>query len=184
MKKVLVVVTVSISYIFFLEHIRHLQDTGYEVHCAANFSDHHYETELQSIGAVVHHVPFSRSVTVSSYQKSYAVMKDIVHKTKYDLVHCHTPNAAVITRLACRKLRKQGLPVLYTAHGFHFYQGAPIKNWLLYYPMEWLCSFWTDTLITINTEDDRLARRHMHAKRFAYVPGIGIDPAKFNTPGN
>ena len=69
--------------------------------------------------------------------------------------------------------------VYYTAHGFHFYKGAPLKNWLLYYPMEWLCAHWTDTLITINKEDYQLAKRHMHAKRVCYVPGVGLDLGKF-----
>ena len=40
----------------------------------------------------------------------------------------------MITRLAARKKRKYGTKVIYTAHGFHFYEGAPIKNWIIYYP--------------------------------------------------
>ena len=43
--------------------------------------------------------------------------------------------------------------VIYTAHGLHFYKGAPILNWILFYPVEKLLARWTDTLITINKED-------------------------------
>nr|WP_278245697.1 glycosyltransferase [[Eubacterium] cellulosolvens] len=98
-----------------------------------------------------------------------------VEEGKYDLVHCHTPIAAAVTRVACRPLRKKGVKVLYTAHGFHFYDGAPLKNWLLYYPVEWLCAFWTDGLITINSEDYRRAKKRLHAKRVYYVPGVGTN---------
>ena len=69
--------------------------------------------------------------------------------------------------------------MIYTAHGFHFYTGAPLKNWLLYYPVEWLCAHWTDALITINKEDYERARKHMHARRVEYVPGVGIDTRRF-----
>jgi glycosyltransferase EpsD len=70
----------------------------------------------------------------------------------------------VLGRLAARKARKNGTRVLYTAHGFHFYQGAPMKNWLMYYPVEKICSFFMDDMITINQEDYRFAKRN-------YLPG-------------
>ena len=94
-------------------------------------------------------------------------------------MHCHTPIAAACTRIACRHIRKKGSKVYYTAHGFHFYKGAPLKNWILYYPMEWLCAHWTDVLVTINREDFVLAKKRMKAKCIEYVPGIGIDIEKF-----
>jgi glycosyltransferase EpsD len=82
--------------------------------------------------------------------------------------------------MAARKYRKKGTSVLYTAHGFHFYKGAPIANWLVYYPAELLCSLWTDGLITINTEDYERAKRKFHAKETYYIPGVGIDTKKFH----
>ena len=69
--------------------------------------------------------------------------------------------------------------MIYQAHGFHFYKGAPIKNWLIYYPIEKLCAYWTDALITINKEDLAIAKKHMHTPKIAYVPGVGIDVEKF-----
>ena len=67
----------------------------------------------------------------------------------YDLVHVHTPVAAFLTRLAARNMNAS---VLYTAHGFHFYDGAPLLNWLLYYNMERLARRWTAGLVVINGE--------------------------------
>src|SRR5207237_617615 len=49
-------------------------------------------------------------------------VRDLVAREGYDIVHVHSPVAAFVTRLALRRLRKQGKPrVIYTAHGFHFY---------------------------------------------------------------
>ncbi len=42
--------------------------------------------------------------------------------------------------------------VIYTAHGFHFYKGAPVKNWMFYYPVEKSGAIF-DCLITINEAD-------------------------------
>ena len=81
--------------------------------------------------------------------------------------------------MACKKLRKTGVKVFYTAHGFHFYKGAPLKNWLIFYPIEKFCSRFTDTLITINSEDYELAKKKMKAKCIEYVPGVGVDVDKF-----
>lgn len=83
--------------------------------------------------------------------------------------------------MAANRARKKGTKVFYTAHGFHFYKGAPLKNWLLYYPVEKFCSRFTDVLITINREDYALAQRKMKAKRVEYVPGVGVDLHKFGT---
>ena len=69
--------------------------------------------------------------------------------------------------------------MIYTAHGFHFFKGAPLLNWLLFYPVEWLLAPVTDVLITINKEDHARALKQLHAKRIEYVPGVGIKTEKF-----
>ena len=86
-------------------------------------------------------------------------LKDILANGNYQILHCHTPMGGVLGRLAALKLWKQGkLKVIYTAHGFHFYKGAPRVNWLLYYPMEKFLAQWTDVIITINEEDYERAK--------------------------
>jgi len=87
---------------------------------------------------------------------------------------------AAVTRLAARKARKKyGTRVIYTAHGFHFFKGAPVQNWLLYYPVEQYMARHTDALITINKEDYDFAKRNFKAD-VRYVPGVGIDEKKFD----
>ena len=118
-------------------------------------------------------------MNLSENALAYKQVNQLLDGDTYDIIHCHSPIGGLITRLAARKARKKGAKVFYTAHGFHFYQGAPKKNWLLYYPVEKVCSYFTDVLITINQEDYALAQKKMKAKKVEYVPGIGIDLNRF-----
>lgn len=112
--------------------------------------------------------------------KGYFEVKKILSENKYDIIHCHTPMGGVIGRLASRKLRKQKkIKVIYTAHGFHFYKGAPVKNWLLYYTMEKQLAHYTDVIVTINNEDFQNAKK-MNKKWIVYkIDGVGVDLTKF-----
>jgi len=97
------------------------------------------------------------------------------------LIHCHTPICSALSRFAAKNARKNGTKVIYTAHGFHFYKGAPRKNWLLFYPVEKVCAHFTDVLITINKEDFTLAQKSIRADKVCYIPGVGIDLNEFGS---
>lgn len=112
--------------------------------------------------------------------KGIKELKNIIKNGKYDVVYCHTPIGGLTARLASMKARKNGTKVVYFAHGFHFYKGAPLKNWLIYYPVEKICSYLTDVLITINKEDYALAQKKMKAKKVVYIPGVGMNLEKIN----
>src|SRR5699024_1244797 len=101
----------------------------------------------------------------------------IIEKNSYDFIHTHTPVSSAIVRLACIKMKN--VQVIYTAHGFHFYKGASLKNWLVFYPIEKILSIFTDILITINQEDYKLAQKKFFAKNVEYIPGVGLDIAKY-----
>lgn len=177
--KLLYVTTVSITMVFFSAHLKMLLEEGHEVEVACN-CEKPVPQYCLDMGVKIHDVPFSRSPFSKSNLNALKQLKKIIEDGNFDIVHTHTPNASACVRVACRKLRKKGLKVYYTAHGFHFYKGAPLKNWLIYYPVEWLCAHWTDTLITINQEDYQCAKKHMHAKNVLYIPGVGIDINKFS----
>lgn len=101
----------------------------------------------------------------------------LIEERKYSFIHTHTPVASAIVRQAAHKT---GTKVIYTAHGFHFYDGAPLKNWLIYYyPIEKYYSRYTDILITINKEDFIRASENFYAKKTVYIPGVGVDTEKF-----
>lgn len=178
--KILYVTTVGSMMRFFTSFIEDLLNDGHIVEIATNEEQTKVPDCYKEWGVKIHQIETSRSPINAGNLRAIKQIRKIVVENKYDIVHCHTPIAAMCTRIACRKARKKGTKVIYTAHGFHFYKGAPFKSWLLYYPVEKICSYFTDVLITINQEDYALAQKRMKAKKIIYIPGVGIDLSKFN----
>ena len=148
--KVLLTATVQ-SHIcqFHKPLVEVLHTHGCEVHVAAR--DNLAEKNGLKLDFVdkIYNVPFSRSPKSLDNMKAYKVLKEIIQKENYDVIHCNTPMGGIVTRLAARKARKNGTKVYYTAHGFHFYKGAPKKNWIInsfvfhFYSRIWFCRFLT-----------------------------------------
>ncbi|MBO5372849.1 MAG: glycosyltransferase family 4 protein [Lachnospiraceae bacterium] len=191
-KKALVTASVaSMIDLFNRDNIRILQELGYEVEIASNFAFGSitsqkrvdaFKQEMENKGIRVIHVPIPRSITdIKHIISSYKQMKKLIREEEYALVHTQSPIGGVVARLAAKKWRKKGTRVIYTAHGFHFFNGASKASWLLFYPIEKLLSKGTDVLITINAEDYERAKK-FSAKRVCYVPGIGVDVDKFRKP--
>ena len=176
--KILYVTTIGDTMCFFCSFIHELIDEGNTVDIACGSPKQVHPCYLEW-GCNIYALSCTRVPTDWRNIKAIKEIHNILKNNKYDIVHCHTPIIAACTRLACNQYRKKGLKVFYTAHGFHFYSGAPFRNWILYYPIEWICSYITDILITINTEDYERAKRKLHAKKTFYVPGVGIDTKKF-----
>ena len=179
--KILFVATVR-SHIgqFHMPFIKQLKALGCTVDAAyKDNSDMKPGLDLSDLDTV-YEVPFSRSPYSADNVKAYKILKKIIDNGHYDAIHCHTPMGGVVTRLAAKAARKKGTKVLYTAHGFHFYQGAPRKNWLLFYPVEKYLARYTDALITINREDSTFAEKNLNrAGGVYYVPGVGVELSQF-----
>lgn len=175
-KKVLFTATVDSHILaFHLPFLKWFKEQGYEVHVATNGDE-----EIPYCDKKIK-ISFERSPFKLNNIKAIFQLKKILLKEKYDIIHTHTPMGSVVTRLAAKKVRKQGTRVIYTAHGFHFYKGAPLLNWLIFYPVEKYLSKYTDTLILINKEDYNLAKKKFKkCKDIEYVPGVGIDEKKFD----
>ena len=175
--KILYVATISNTInAFLIPHIELLLKQGHQVDIACNVN-REIDSKLINRGCKVFDVPFQRSPLKKENYGAYKGVREIIKSGKYDIVHTHTPVASTCVRLACRNI--ENIKVLYTAHGFHFFKGAPIKNWLLYYPIEKWLSKYTDVLITINQEDYARAKSKFKAKKVEYVPGVGLDTEKF-----
>ena len=178
-KRVLLVATVQ-SHIcqFHKALVEVLHEHGCEVHVAAR--DNLAEKNGMKLDFVekVYNVPFSRSPKSLDNLKAYKEMKKIISAGSYDVIHCNTPMGGIVTRLAAQKARKRGTEVIYTAHGFHFYKGAPKKNWLVFYPIEKLFSRLTDKLITITQEDYELAKKKFHCKVYR-IHGVGVSEKRY-----
>ena len=156
-----------------------LHTYGYEVHVAARNNLAEKNGMQLDFAEKIYDVPFSRSPKSTENIRAYGVMKKILQEEHYDIVHCNTPMGGIVTRLAARKFRKKGTRVFYTAHGFHFYEGAPRKNWLIFYPIEKLFSRITDKLITINLEDHKLASEKFHCP-VVHIHGVGVDETRYH----
>lgn len=189
--KVLVIASVaSMHDNFNRENINILLDMGCDVTVAANFHTEEdinsqekidgFVKEMRAKGVHTAQVGFTRKTGNPVRLAESARQVGKLLEQRFDMVHCHAPVCAVLTRLAYRKYRKEyGGRLVYTAHGFHFYKGAPLKNWLLYYPVEKWMSRYTDVLLTINKEDYRRARKKFYARKVVYIPGVGVDTKKY-----
>jgi len=202
MKKEALIITTISGFVpqFEMNNVQILQNIGYRVHYASNFQNPHYGSDnhrLNGTGIVCHQVDFVRSpFRIRENLRAYRQLKAILGEVSFDLIHCHTPMGGVLGRLAAESIRKKQIrnnkkeipikeknnsdkpiKVIYTAHGFHFFRGAPLVNWLFYYPIErWLAHI-TDILITINKEDYVRAQHFRLRKngKVWKVNGVGID---------
>lgn len=178
MKKALIVATV----IRFLEcfeksDIKILKDLGYEIHTAANMSEADwlsYNGALDDLGVVYHQIDFGRTPFSKQSVKAYKELKKLLEEMSFDLIHCHTPVASAVLRLAVNRKKMPHVKIIYTAHGFHFHKSSGWKNWLFYYPIERFLARKTDMIITINQEDFAVAQKY-GTKYKRYIPGVGVD---------
>lgn len=180
MKRILFISSVGDFYKFILNNMKICLDLGMDVSYACNLNTRAGE-ELKKVctdlGIYLYHVEFARSPYSKQNIKAYKQLKELIEKENFDILDTHTPMASIIARWICKK---RNMKIMYTAHGFHFYNGAPLKNWLLYYPMEKYFSRYTDILLTINKEDYQRAKDKFKMKQVEYIPGVGIGTKKFS----
>ncbi len=181
MKKYLYITNLSGKRInrIWLSAILAAKELGYEVHLACNMAEAEHpgwDQDCQNWGICPHNIDFIRNPFDLKNRKAKKQLIELMKKEEFDIIHCNTPIGGLLGRICAKKCRIQ--TVIYQAHGFHFWKGAPVFNWLVYYPVEKWLSKYTDILITI-TKDDYSLAQHMHAKRVAYVHGIGINLALF-----
>ena len=185
--KVLIVASVaSMIDQFNMPNIILLKKMGYEVDVACNFVEGNtcsferiqtLKEKLKKLNVDVFQIDFCRSpMAFFKNIKAYKQVLKLMRFTHYRFVHCHSPIGGLCARIAAHKTQTK---VIYTAHGFHFYKGAPLLNWLFYYPIEYMLSYYTDVLITINHEDYNRSLT-FHAKQNVYIPGVGVNLAKFH----
>lgn len=186
MKKMLMVTSVpSMIGLFNMDNIFILKEFGYDVHVACDFRDRSVWSKeqienlvqnLKELNIKCHQIDFSRSIFKwKRHKKASQELEELLTKHSFDFIHCHAPIASIITRFVAAKHK---VKLIYTAHGFHFYKGAPIGNWL-FYPLEKYFSKYTDILITINQEDYTRATKKFRAKRIEHIPGVGIHFEKY-----
>lgn len=186
MKKLLFVSNISNNVgSFVVASIAAAKKCGFEFYYAANWDGATKEQiaeDEKKYGIKIVHIDLDRSPYSTKNIKAYKQLVDLINKEKIDYIHCNTPVGGVLGRLAGEKCKVK--KIVYEAHGFHFYEGAPKKNWMIYYPVEkWLAKK-TDAIITINNEDFERAKtfKLKNNGQVYYVPGVGMDLSQYNVP--
>lgn len=166
-------------------NIKILQELGYEVHVATNMVDagsmsdqenERFKRWMKDNGVIAHQVDFERRLgTIKGNMLATRQLKQLFRDNDFKFIHVHSPLGSILGRYVAWRFK---VPAIYTAHGFHFFKSGPKSGWLVFFPIEWFFSFFTDTLITINEEDFAIAKKHMHAKKIIQIKGIGIDVEK------
>jgi glycosyltransferase EpsD len=176
MKKVLLVATVVQKHInvFHLPMLKMFQEKGYKTYVAASNDTGSREVKIPYCDEYVE-IPFKRNPLHPGNFFAYRKLKKLIQSGEFTIIHCHTPVGGLLGRMAAKKARKKGTRVIYTAHGFHFYKGAPRKNWMFYYPVEKFCARHTDVLITINHEDYALAQKKFKSKTLLLLQKVKVD---------
>lgn len=188
MQKRAILIANSASMIdhFNRDNIAILKSLGYEVTVAANFREgnsstservNEFANELNGQGIEIVDLPIPRKLSqIMSAFRSIRKLKKYLEDNPCEIVHTQTPFGGVVGRIAAKKYRRDGISkVIYFVHGFHFYKGAPLKNYLIYYNIEKYLIRYTDCLITLNQEDYTTALRKFKKTNVRYVPGVGID---------
>lgn len=172
MPKILLVANVSKEHVrkFHIPTIQRLVKNGWIVDVACKL-DAGIPEASQTYAMCWERNPF----TIKTL-KGIRQLRNLIAANDYDIIYCHTPVGGLVARFAARKFRKHGLKVVYCAHGLHFFKGAPLLNWLVYYPMERLMARFTDMFITINDEDFNIVKKKLNSKMvIKIINGIGVN---------
>lgn len=177
MKRVLLTCTDLMTIQFMVPHIRYLAENGFNVELACSVVGDRLEDVKNAVGDVakIHTLRLERSPFSPNNLKGYGDLKKLLSENTYDVIWTNEPVMGVMTRFAARKVRKKGTKVIYMAHGFHFFKGAPLINWLMWAPTEIIMSKFNDLLVTINWEDYNWAKKHTFTPVIKHIDGIGVD---------
>ncbi len=167
-------------YHFLLPLARAMGEAGHEV--VGVFADGPLVERVRAAGVRVETVPLSRGLDVRSHARAYRRLVALFRAERFDMVHVHTPIAALLGRLAAWRA---GVPrIVYTAHGFYFHERMPWLGRAAFIALEWLGGRVTDVLFTQSAEDAAAARRFGLCRGgVVEAIGNGVDPARF-TPAS
>ena len=176
-KRLLVTSTELMMVQFLVPHIKYLSQNGFKIDIACS----NVGGRIEEVHATL--APYTNKIFELNLQRSplspknftgYKQLRKIFKENNYEIVWTNEPVMGVATRLAARNARQAGTKVLYMAHGFHFFKGAPFVNWMIYYPIERFMARYADVITCVNTEDFNRAKK-FGVKQVKYIHGIGIN---------
>lgn len=177
MKKVLFVENSAGFCKFNAPYMNLFKEQGWQVdHAAPGIEKKFAYGVTNHYNVNIHRSPFSLQNI-----KAILLLKKLIDREQYNLVHCHTEMGGVCARLAAIAARKKGCKVIYTSHNYPFYKGASFIAWTIFYPIERILSPFTDAVVTINEEDYQLTCKHQFAVGHNFkIDGVGVDIERFS----
>lgn len=154
MKKILQVCAIDLSIEALLKPlIQALAKEGYIVHSACTDTGKFEALRQQQLTVI--NIPIKRKISLWSNLQSVWNLYQLIKKEKYDIVHVHTPIAAILGRIAAKLA---GTPhIIYTAHGFYFHEGMSKYQYCFFYFLEkYFARYATDWLLLQSREDYEL----------------------------
>ncbi len=175
-RKMLVTSTELMMIQFLVPHVKYLTEKGWNIEVACSNVGGRIDEVKEALKGVakVHVVELYRNPARPQNLKGLLQMKKLIDSRNWDIIWTNEPVMGVMTRLAAQKARRRGTKVVYIAHGFHFYKGAPLQNWV-FAPIEIGMSLFNDVIVTINWEDFNWAEKHLFTKDVRHIDGIGVD---------
>lgn len=163
-------------YHFLLPLMRALRDEGHEIVVVCSFGS--LVASIEAEGFRVETIGIQRSYNAIAHYRSYCTLVDFFEREQFDVVHVHTPIAALIGRLAAA--RAGAARIVYTAHGFYFHERQNRIARTAFQLLEWIAGRYTDVLFTQSQEDAEAGRKYrLCAGGLITAIGNGVDPTVF-----
>lgn len=162
---------------FLLPLIDGMQDHGWEVTSVC--SDGPEIPGMRAKGYAIDTIPIARSLNVFRHAVSVVRLAAYFRRQRFDILHVHTPVAALVARVAAFVAR---VPVvIYTAHGFYFHDEMPAWKRRLFVSLERFAGRFTDLLFTQSAEDAETAvQEGISPAAETLAIGNGVDARRFD----
>lgn len=154
-------------------------DMGYEVYFGENRQDP--QDLYVELPVKLYDSHTYRSITAfKDNRQAIKNLSAILKNNEIDVIHCNTPVGGMVGRWCGRKYHIKH--IIYTAHGFHFFKGAPLINNTFFKWAEMIMAHWTDVIITMNQEDYEAAQkfRLKRGGKVYKVHGVGISLSEYS----
>ena len=176
MKVLMITNKVKTYALGFRNMVEPLTSLGHEVIWAADFSV--FLGNREEIPCKTVQIKINSNPLKPSNMQALKQLCEAIDREQIDAIQCSTPIGGMLGRIAGKI--KGIKTVIYAAHGFLFFEGAPLLNRTVYKLQETVMAHWTDALITITDEDYRAAQKfHLRGPRKLYlVHGAGVEVGK------
>jgi len=182
MKKIMQISAIDMSMYKLLGELnRTTVSKGIETIAVCSKGD--YQSLIENDGVIYSPIQIDRKIGFSNLKTVFQLVK-LFSKEKPDVVHVHTPIAAVLGRVAAKIAR---VPVtVYTAHGFYFHENmTPLAYKLCFNIEKIMGKFFSDLIFTQSQEDADIAiKGNFKAKKDIICISNGIDVDRVFNPDN